>query len=155
MTQMIPILDSLPDLTWKEKLAYLTTRFLNEEQVEAPVTHLFEGDKYIREMRIPKDTLFIGRPHRYGHECVLVEGSLVHITETFRRVVEAPFSMVTQPGYQMVLYTLTDVVGRTIHPNSTQSRDSQALEDDIFETLDSMKALGHDVAHRMEALCRV
>jgi hypothetical protein len=138
----VPLLERYPQLSFREKLALLTLEFLNENQVECPVEHVFEGETYIRIMRIPRDTLFIGRPHRYGHRCELREGNLIHITPMTRVALSAPFALVTQPGYQVVVYTLSDVVGATVHPNPTGIRDVEALEADIFESLESMKELG-------------
>lgn len=143
-------LDQYPTLSWKEKLAYLITRFLDQPQIECPVTHHFEDGKYIREMVIPKGTLFIGRPHRYGHECILVSGKVIHCLETGRKCVDAPFRMHTQPGDQVVIFTKTDIVGRTVHPNPTGTTDTDSLEADIFESLDSLKAVGLHAARILE-----
>lgn len=153
--QLIPHWDQLPDLTWKEKIGYLTYEFLKLPQTPCPVEHLFEDGRYIREMRIPAGTLFLGRAHRYGHLCELLEGSVMHISEDSKRVVDAPFSLHTTPGYHMVMYTLTDVVGRTVHPNPSDSRDTQALEDDIFESTESLKELGREVHEKLELACLV
>lgn len=149
----IPLLDQLPGLTWKEKLAYLGHQFskLETAMTDCPVTHHFEPGYYIREMRIPADTLFIGRAHRLGHLCRLIEGSVVHISEQERRTADAPFEMCTTPGYHMVLYTLTDIVGHTIHPNPDESRDTDALEATIFETSEELKSLGESLHRRLAA----
>jgi hypothetical protein len=100
-------------------------------------------------MFIPGETLFLGRPHTYGHKCELVSGKVLHITEDAKRIIEAPFSLHTTPGYQMVLYTMSDVVGRTYHPNPTEERDTQKLEDDIFGSVEDLKKLGALVAGRI------
>ena len=96
----------------------------------------------MRDMHIPAGTLFIGRVHRHGHVCQLLEGSVIHISETGQREVQAPFEMFTTPGTQVVLYTLTDILGRTVHPNPHAIRDTDALEADIFEPVDALKQLG-------------
>jgi hypothetical protein len=139
--------DRLP-ISWEEKLAYLTIHFLEEEQKECPLKHSFDEDMYVREIFIPKETLFIGRPHRHGHQCELVSGKVLHITPEYKHVVEAPFSMMSTPKYQMVLYTMTDIVGRNYYP-AGKTRDVQILEDEMFESVESMKALGSQVASRI------
>jgi hypothetical protein len=136
------------EISWSEKLAYLTWRFLDEQQIGCPVSHKFEDGWYIREMCIPKETLFIGRPHRYGHRCELVSGKLLHIEEYIKRVIYAPFEMTTKPGYQMALYAMQDVVGRTYHLD-TGVRDVEKLEADIFHPLNELKTLGSQVAQRL------
>lgn len=146
---MLKLLESLPTLSFREKLAYLTWRFLKEEQTECPLEHLFEPGLYIREIKIPAETLFIGRIHRHGHACQLIEGSLIHVTEEGSRRVDAPFTLHSTPGYQMVLYSLTPIVGRSIHLNPSDSRDIQTLEDEAFESVESLKNHGERISERI------
>jgi hypothetical protein len=141
--------DALPELAWKEKIAYLTVQFLKQPQVECPVTHRFEQGIYIREMFIPADTLFLGRAHIYGHECQLVKGQVIHITPDDKRTIEAPFTVHTTPGYHMVFYTVSDVLGRTLHPNPDEIRDIDWLENDIFESIGELIHLGEAVETRL------
>lgn len=140
------LLASLPkEFSWREKLAYLTYRFHQMDQVETPVSHKWEDGKYIREMDIPEDTLFIGRTHLHGHYCELMEGSVIHIMEKEKAVRDAPFSVTTKPGYQMVFYTLTPIKGRTVHPD-TGERDIEKAEAQIFEPLRELLTLGEKLA---------
>lgn len=150
---LIPHWDQLPNLTWKEKVGYLTYQFLKLEQAECPVSHQFLGKTYTRTMLIPAGTLFLGREHRYGHLCELIEGSVIYITPEGRREVSAPYAVHTKPGDHMVLYALTDVVGRTSHPNPENWTDVQKLEDDIFDSVESLRALGQSVHERLETVC--
>lgn len=145
----IPQWDQLPDLSWNDKIAYLTWKFLQHPQTECPVEHHFEHQLYVRDMHIPGGTLFLGRAHRYGHVCQLLKGTVVHIAESGHRTIEAPFEMFTTPGYHMVLYTLTDIVGRTVHANADESRDTASLEEDIFEPVDALKDLGESIHQRL------
>lgn len=94
-------------------------------------------------MRMPAETLFIGRVHRLGHICQLLEGDviLIHL-EGEREGFHAPSQIMTLPGYQMVVYAVTDIVVRTVHPNPTDERDISKLEADIFEPAESVRALG-------------
>ena len=146
----IPIWDALPELTWKEKIALLTHRFMDVSQVPCPITHSFdEYGTYTREMLIPAQTIFLGRAHRYGHECRLVSGSLIHISPHGKQDIEAPYTLFTTPGYHMVLFAVADCIGQTVHPNRTGTRDTDWLENDIFEPADELRALGADVARRL------
>jgi hypothetical protein len=75
----------LEGLNWQDKLAYLVYQFSQiPDQIDCPVAHSFVGESYIREMRIPAGTLFIGRPHTHGHLVQLVEGSVVVHTHAWR-----------------------------------------------------------------------
>jgi hypothetical protein len=139
----IPPWDQLPDLTWTEKVAYLTHQFLTMEQTGCPLTHRFEQGLYIREIRIPAGTVLIGRVHRHGHVCQLLEGSLVLThAEGHREGFNAPSEILTLPGYQMVVYAVTDVFAQTVHPNPTEERDIDKLDADIFESAQSVKDMG-------------
>lgn len=148
-------------LTWTEKVAFLAHRFKAiqhlDNDVDMPVTHSFEPGMYVREMTIPADTLFIGRAHRHGHRCVLVSGTVAVMSPEGELVLEAPAELMTEPGYQMVLRALTDVVGRTYHPNPAESRDLAALEAEAFHPAEEVFKLGQDVSRRVEEamLCLV
>lgn len=149
-TALVPVWDQLPELTWREKIAYLTAKFLELSQIECPVEHSFEPGVYIRQMRIPAGTLFLGRAHLKGHGVELLSGSVIHIQPTEERVVrEPPFKVMTVPGYHAVFYAITDVVGRTYHPNLRDSRDVDALENEAFESVEILKALGQEVTRRL------
>lgn len=151
--QLVPMIDNLPAIPWKEKVAYLTWKFLQFDQIDCPLKHEFKDGLYIRYIRIPKDSLFIGRAHRHGHQVDLTEGMVIHLTEFARHVIEAPFTMVTKPGDQVICYALSDVIGKTYHPNPTNSRDLEALEAEAFESVDSLKTLGLSVHEKVSNLC--
>jgi hypothetical protein len=139
-------LNRVPGLTWGDKLAYLGYALQNDET--CPVTHQFTPGWYVREITIPAKRVFIGRPHTHGHICRLVSGRVMHITEEFRRIVEAPYVMVSTVGYQVVIYTYTEVVGRTHHPNPEELRDVDLLESQIFMPLDKVLEHGKQVSTR-------
>lgn len=142
--------DILPaELSWKEKVAYLGYQFRQLRQVEMPLEHIFGHGFYIRTITIPARTLFIGRAHRHGHMCTLLSGSAILISSAGRRTFDAVTTVHTVPGFHMVLFTLTDVVGQTMHPNPTDSRDTDALEQEIFEPAEAMTELGRAVTQRL------
>lgn len=140
-------LDVSPGLSWKEKVAYLAHRF-KDYSIECPLSQWFEDDQYVREIEIPAGAYFIGREHTFGHLTQVYKGKMVFITETERRIVEPPFVMHTKPGFQMVCFTLTELVGRTYHPNSEGSKDMKALEDQFFKPAEEVFTLGRNVAER-------
>jgi hypothetical protein len=142
-----PDVDRL-DLTWTEKLAYMTWQFLQLPQSETPVEHEWRDGRYYRTMRIPKDTLFIGRAHRMGHEVQLLEGAVELIFPAGKEYREAPDAMRTVPGFHTVFRALTDVVGRTVHPD-TGERDIETLEHQIFESTESLVKLGESIHQRL------
>lgn len=147
------------NLTWSEKLAYLGFKFSaqSEDPIKCPVFHSFTDTHYIREMHIPKETLFIGRPHTGGHRCELVSGRILLITENAKTHMEAPAELWSKPGYMMCLYSKTDVVGRTYHPlnefgESAKRFDPEELEALIFGSVDELIALGEQVRRKIHAI---
>ena len=138
------------ELTWKEKVALIGSEFLERTQIECPVEHIFQDGMYIRRMTIPKGTLFIGRPHKKGHRCQLDGGSLIQFTEAGQIERFPGDSLQTVPGYQVILYAITDVVGSTVHPDSGE-RDIEKLEAEIFESKESFAELGMSVRKALEA----
>ena len=148
---LMPFLDSLPvTLSWKEKVAYVAAQLLNgPHDALAPVEHIFENCLYIRKLRIPAHRLFIGRAHLLGHECALLSGSIIVLAEGYQQRMDAPQAMLTTPGFHMIVYTLTDIVAQTAHPNPTNSCDWEALEAQIFEPAEVLAKLGRDVRRRL------
>jgi hypothetical protein len=147
---LIPVWDQYPQLNWNEKVALLTHRFMQLDQVETGIQHLFEDHDYIREVRIPAGTLIVGRVHKLGHEMQLVEGTVLLIgPDGFRVGKQAPDSVQTGPGFQCVCFTLSNVIARTVHPNPNDSRDIAALEAEIFESPESLLELGSQVERRL------
>lgn len=140
-------------LTHKEKLAYLGFKFAEiSEGPLCPVEHIFEPGVYIRQMLIPAQVLFIGRPHTYGHRCELVSGKILLITEDAKTHLEAPAELWSRPGYMMCLYAKTDVVGRTYHPNPEERRDIEVMQDEIFGPIAELVMLGEQVRRKIHAI---
>jgi hypothetical protein len=129
-------------LSWNDQLAYLIAegQSVVQDKTECPVKHSFAPGVYVREMFIPANTWFIGRPHLKGHRCTLEAGRVKLITAKGTMELRAGDEMTTEPGYMMALYAITDVLGRTYHPNPTESHDTAALEAEIFESLPSIIA---------------
>jgi hypothetical protein len=138
---------SRPDLTWTEKLAHQVYLHSQFEQYECPVTHLFQDGWYIREMMIPKGTIFIGRPHLHGHKVELLKGTVLHFEEQGKATRKAPYTVTTHPGYQAVFFTASEVVGRTYHPDHGE-RDTDLLEQQIFVPVEAVIALGSRIHQR-------
>lgn len=148
----IDSLEAREPIAFAEKLAYLIYRFHEMEQIECPLEHEFSDGKYIRRIKIPKGTLFIGRPHKMSHQIELDRGSVIHVTERCRRLIHAPFTMTSSPGYQVAALALTDIEARTIHQDFGQT-DVSVLEPMLFDPIESVIALGERIAKRIDRDC--
>lgn len=147
----ITLWDNLPSqLSWSDKVALLTYRFMQREQEETGLHHLFQDDLYIREVRIPAGTLIVGRIHKIGHEMELLKGQVILIgPDGFSHGVQAPEKVHTGPGFQMVCFTLSDVIARTIHPNADQNRDIAELEAEFFEDPAKLIERGEQIERKL------
>lgn len=147
---VIPSLDNLPtSLSWKEKVAFLAHEFSKLPHVPTTLEHEVQDGLYVRTLHIPAGTLLIGRAHRHGHECCLVEGSIILVTPERKLRVDAVTTVHSTPGYHMVLYAITDCIGRTVHPNPTNSHDFDAMENEAFEPVETLMSDGVRVAQRL------
>ena len=147
----VPAWDDLPALSWKEKVCLLTYQSLQGPQVPLPLIHFFTPGNYIREMRIPAGTLLTGREHLLGHRMELVEGAVLVFAPDGRFRFDAPASMDTKPGFHAVVYAMTDVVARTVHPNPEESRDIEALENHWFGSPEAVIAQGREICQQLLA----
>lgn len=154
----LTLLDEMPqDLCWKGKVAYLAFQLQQYGNgKEIPVGHIFKEGAYWREARYPANCYIIGREHKIGHECRLLEGSVILCGEGSRVRIDAPYAIKTNQGFQMVVYTLTPIVAVTIHPNPEGSRNIDELEDKWFmpevDTLELGKAVHLRLAQKSCAL---
>ena len=147
---VIPAWDCLPAMPWKDKVSYLTHQLLQGPQIDAPVTHMFENGQYIRELKLPQGTLLTGREHLLGHEMQLLEGSVIVAAPEGKFRFDAFATMHTKPGFHAVVFCLTDITARTVHPNLDGCRDIDALEAKWFGKGEDVIARGAQLALQLE-----
>lgn len=94
--------------------------------------HHFGEGTYVREMRLPKHTLLVGKIHRFVEVAALTKGILLVKIEGVAgsKIIEAPYVFTTQPG-RKVGYVLEDVIILNIHPNPTNTTDLDQLEREL------------------------
>lgn len=63
---------------------------------------------YAREMSVGKGAIIIGRIHKHPVVNVLLKGKLLVVSESGRRVVEAPCTYISEPGVKKIGYVLED-----------------------------------------------
>lgn len=132
MIEIIPVLQR-KDLAWSDRVALVSYLLNQPDQPEIEVQHSFHGVWYKREMYIPANQYFIGRPHVEGHILKLLSGRAAMIYEGEPKVFVAPAVVYTKPDFQAVAYTYTDVQVQTWHMIGDDScRDIRELEDRFF-----------------------
>jgi hypothetical protein len=137
-------------LTFREKVAYIGTRLKSEPQADITLKHIFEPGVYVREMVIPPETCFIGRPHRFGHRLHFVSGSFRMLDPAGESFSDSPHEIFTKPEHVTVLVTLQyPLVLRTYHENPVECRDIELMERLIFHTEDEVRQVADRVEHRI------
>ena len=100
---------------------------LQMPQRELEVKHYFSQGVYARELHIPKDTILVGKLHKYKQLNILSKGDIsVLIDEEVKRI-QAPFTVVSSAGTKRIAYTHEDSVWLTIH--GTEETDIDLIEE--------------------------
>lgn len=102
---------------------------MQRDQAQSEIIHHFAPGLYAREMRIGKDTVVVGKIHRFAHLTTISSGSALVLTERGGFRVDAPYTFKSEPGDKRSIRALTDLIWTTYHPNPDDLTDVQALEE--------------------------
>lgn len=100
--------------------------------VDAPVSHHFSEGVYTRTIFIPKDTLILGKRHRFETCNILLEGEISIYMGKDQPVVrlKAPCIFNSKPFVRKLGYAHTDVLFSNIHP--TKEHDIDVIEQEFI-----------------------
>jgi len=96
-----------------------------------PLTHSFSEGVYVREMKMDKGGMVIGKIHNRTHTWFLMKGKLLIATEYGTTVFKAPTYVNASAGEKRVIHALKDSVFINIHPNPDNITDIKELEDTL------------------------
>lgn len=151
--ESLPLTLPLPNISWEDQVAYMAWKLkCSPGHSEVPVVHIFEPGVYIREMRLPAEILFIGRPHTKGHFLELISGEAYLFGPCGAVKFEAPYALMTEPGAQAVARTITPCLVRTIHKNPGNSHNIAELELEAFLPAESVLARGEQIERKLRGL---
>jgi len=105
-----------------------------DNQLTLPVTHHHVesskdhvcGGVYARELFIPAGTIAVGAIHKYPQLNIMSQGVIDLATPEGIFRIKAPYTVVSQPGVQRVLYAHEDTVWITIH--GIDEKDTELIE---------------------------
>ena len=101
----------------------------NQSKIEWPLKHSFSNGIYARELTIPAGGLIVGKVHKTQHHNFLLKGEIIVLTEKGGvKLLQAPCTMVSEPGTQRVGYALTETVWTAVHSNESNTQDIDLLE---------------------------
>jgi hypothetical protein len=101
-----------------------------------PIRNIFSNGIYVREIRIPANMFVMGRIHRHEHPNILVQGSVIVLTEDGVERLDAPKHMLSPAGTKRFLYTLTDTIWTTIHrcdATTQEEAEEECVTDDYAD----------------------
>ena len=98
----------------REMIAELEKALSGLPQIEIPINEHFSKGVYAREMRVPKDSLIIGKIHKYQNLNILSAGEVTVFSIDGKTRVKAPFTFVASPGSKRVFYMHEDTVWTTV-----------------------------------------
>ena len=111
----------------REKVFKAEELMLQMPQLELEVKHYFSHGVYARELYIPKDTILVGKLHKYPQLNILSKGDIsVLIDEEVKRI-QAPYTVVSPAGTKRIAYTHEDTIWLTIH--GTEETNLDAIEE--------------------------
>lgn len=120
------------------------------DEGEAPVTHHFAPNVYMRQMDAPAGSLVVSKMHRTEHFLVFLSGSLSIITDKGVEYVKAPCIHRTMPGTKRIAYFHEDSTCFTIHP--TQLTDVDEIEEEIIVPEAEVDAFLESIGHTPKEL---
>jgi len=109
----------------------LYTLMQQEETIECPLTHHFIPGVYVREGLVLKDTLILGKAHKYKGINILSKGRMLVVEANSGNRIEivAPYTFITEAGVQKILYALEDCVFSNILSNPENIEDLEEIEE--------------------------
>lgn len=125
----------------------------SERHIECPLQHHFSDGVYVREIMMPKDSVVIGKIHKFGHICI-VNGDFEFVTEFSKERIKGFKVFVSNPGEKRAIRTYEDTTFITIHP--TQETDLGELEtmliSESYEDYEKFLLAEQDKLERLEVL---
>ena len=127
-------------LEMRDRISSLEDVLRNAEQCEIEPVHYFADGVYAREITILKDTVLTGKIHLTQHLNIISKGKIQIATESGFKIIEAPYTMVSEPGTKRAGYALEDTVWTTIHV--TDKTDIEEIEKEtVVETYEEFLSL--------------
>lgn len=98
--------------------------------IELPVEHLFTENQYIRQLYVPKDTVIVGKRHRYKTLNMLLKGRMLIYDDNETIEVVAPFIVETEEYTKKAGYAIEDSIWCNIHV--TNKKDLEEIEEEFI-----------------------
>jgi quercetin dioxygenase-like cupin family protein len=109
--------------------------FTDKDPQAQPILHQTKGI-LVREYRIAKGTVLVGKRHAQEHICIVSAGRILVTTENGAQEISAPCHFVSPAGSKRAMHALEDTVWTTIHRTDALDIESAEAELIIAERLE-------------------
>lgn len=121
----------------RQKILQFESALKQMPQIEIPIFHHFAPGIYMREMRMKAGLTITGKIHKTEHKCMLMQGTVVVVTEEGRKRYTAPAIIHSMPGTKRALHALSDVVWVNVHHNPDNLKSEEEIEKNyVVDTYD-------------------
>ena len=120
---------SLPQ-SWNAKIERIEALYLDEPQIDCPVSHVFSDGLYFRTIFMPAGTFVIGHRHRTRHLNVILQGRASVLINGEVHQVKAGQIFESDAGVKKVLFIHEDMRWGTVHV--TEETDLKRLEEQLI-----------------------
>jgi len=122
------VIEEHPSVTDQLDLAKIEERMLQCEQIEIPLTHIFSGGVYIRQIEVPRGAVIIGKRHRFASCNMLLKGKMEFFNEQDKssEIFEAPYQFTSKPMGKKLALCLEDAIFAEVIP--TELTDPEEVE---------------------------
>jgi len=84
-------------------------------QLSIEIRHHFSKGVYAREMIMPKQSLVVGKIHKFANLNILSQGEVTVISIDGVQRLKAPAHIVASPGVKRILFAHSDVIWTNLH----------------------------------------
>ncbi|ENV46052.1 hypothetical protein P255_01422 [Acinetobacter brisouii CIP 110357] len=116
------------------------------QEGEAPITHHFAPNIYMRQMDAVAGTLVVSKMHRTEHLNILLKGSLTVVTEEGIQHLTAPMVIKSMPGTKRIGYFHEDTSWITIHP--TKLTNVEEIEREVIVPEEEVDAFLESIGYQ-------
>ena len=133
-------------IEFKDKMMDLPGRLVGDSPeylAVCPLKHTFVDGAYVREIFLPKGTIFVTKIHKYVHPYFVMSGDASVLTEEGIVRIKGPHHGITPAGTIRVIYTHEDTVWITVHV--TNETDPEKIVEQVtakdFDEMDELLRL--------------
>ena len=109
--------------TIRSRVNAIEAEMKKQPQLELRVENYFSLGVYARALYIPKDTILVGKIHKYPQLNFLMQGSMSVLVGEEIQTVSAPFIVASPAGTKRIAKALEDCIWVTVHGTNLTSVD--------------------------------